>query len=101
MDQLIVREATPADAAALVDLARAVGAEPEGWLISDDWRSVGEERKYLRALRRYTHAAVFVAVVSYVVQGWALTNVHVSGSGTTVRSTWSIMRPSAPAARSR
>jgi ribosomal-protein-alanine N-acetyltransferase len=61
MEELTVREATPADAAALVELARAVGAEPEGWLISDDWRSVGEERKYLRALRRYPHAAVFVA----------------------------------------
>jgi RimJ/RimL family protein N-acetyltransferase len=69
MDELTVREATPADAAALVDLARAVGAEPEGWLISDDWRSVGEERKYLRALRRYTHAAVFVAEVPEGVVG--------------------------------
>lgn len=61
MDGLVVRPATPSDAAALVELARAVGAEPEGWLISEDWRSVGEERKYLRALRRYPHAAVFVA----------------------------------------
>jgi RimJ/RimL family protein N-acetyltransferase len=69
MDELIVREATPADAAALVELARAVGSEPEGWLISDDWRSVGEERKYLRALRRYPHAAVFVAEVPEGVVG--------------------------------
>lgn len=69
MDELIVREATPADAAALVELARAVGSEPEGWLISDDWRSVGEERKYLRALRRHPHAAVFVAELPEGVVG--------------------------------
>jgi [ribosomal protein S18]-alanine N-acetyltransferase len=62
MDGFTVRTATQADAGALVDLAKAVGGEPEGWLISDsEWRSVGEERKYLRALRRYPHAAVFVA----------------------------------------
>src|SRR6266498_4413722 len=62
MERLVVRQATQADAAALVELAKAVGGEPEGWLISDsDWRSVGEERKYLRAIRRYPHAAIFVA----------------------------------------
>jgi [ribosomal protein S18]-alanine N-acetyltransferase len=62
MNGFTVRAATQADAGALVDLAKAVGGEPEGWLISDsEWRSVGEERKYLRALRRYPHAAVFVA----------------------------------------
>ena len=62
MEGLLVRPATPSDAPALVELARAVGSEPEGWLISDsEWRSVGEERRYLRALRRYPHAAVFVA----------------------------------------
>ena len=43
-------------------LAGAVGSEPEGWLISESaWRSAAEERRYLRALRRYAHAAVFVA----------------------------------------
>jgi RimJ/RimL family protein N-acetyltransferase len=57
-----VRRAAPGDAAALVDLARAVGAEPEGWLITNgDWRTPSEERRYLRAVRRHTHAAVFVA----------------------------------------
>jgi len=58
-----VRPADPADAEALVRLAEAVSAEPEGWLISTDgeWRSVGDERRYLKALRRYPHAAVFVA----------------------------------------
>ena len=57
-----IREARPEDAAALVRLAAAVSAEPEGWLISSDgWRGVGEERRYLRALRRHPDAAVFVA----------------------------------------
>ncbi len=43
-------------------LAEAVAAEPEGWLISDGaWRTPGEERRFLRALRRYADAAVFVA----------------------------------------
>jgi len=59
---VIVRRAEPSDAEALVELGRAVGSEPEGWLISvNGWRGVGEERRYLRAIRRYPHAAVFVA----------------------------------------
>ena len=58
----LVREATPADAAALVELGRAVSAEPEAWLISEtSWRTVAEERRYLRAVRRYAYAAVLVA----------------------------------------
>jgi putative acetyltransferase len=59
----IVRPADPGDAQALTRLAEAVSAEPEGWLISADgeWRSVGDERRYLKAVRRYPHAAVFVA----------------------------------------
>ena len=57
-----VRRAEPGDARALVSLARDVGAEPERWLISDgDWRSVGEERRHLRAARSSTHVAVLVA----------------------------------------
>ncbi|HSE82215.1 MAG TPA: GNAT family N-acetyltransferase [Gaiellaceae bacterium] len=57
-----VRRAAPGDASELVDLARAVGAEPEGWLITNgEWRSPSEERRYLRAVRRHSHAAVFVA----------------------------------------
>jgi RimJ/RimL family protein N-acetyltransferase len=58
-----VRPADPADAEALTRLAEAVSAEPEGWLISanGEWRSVGDERRYLKALRRYPNAAVFVA----------------------------------------
>jgi RimJ/RimL family protein N-acetyltransferase len=57
-----VRRADPGDAAELVELARAVGSETEGWLITiGDWRSAADERRYLRSLRRYPHAAVFVA----------------------------------------
>jgi RimJ/RimL family protein N-acetyltransferase len=58
-----IRRAVPADAAGLVELAREVGSEPEGWLISsDEWRSAADERRYLRATRRTPHAGVFVAV---------------------------------------
>ena len=61
MSDFAVREAVPADAPALVALAQEVGAEPEGWLIADDsWRGVADERRYLKALRRHPHAAVFV-----------------------------------------
>ena len=58
-----VRAADPADAEQLTHLAEAVSAEPGGWLISTggEWRSAGDERRYLKALRRYPHAAVFVA----------------------------------------
>jgi RimJ/RimL family protein N-acetyltransferase len=57
-----IRRARPGDAAALVELAETVGSEPEGWLATDgSWRSVGEERRYLRTIARYPHAAVFVA----------------------------------------
>ena len=57
-----VRHAQPGDAAALVALAEAVGSEPEGWLISESrWRSTGDERRYLKAVRRHPDAAVFVA----------------------------------------
>jgi RimJ/RimL family protein N-acetyltransferase len=60
--RFVVRRAAPADAAALVELGRTVGGEPEGWLISESaWRGVSEERRYLKAVRRFPHAAVFVA----------------------------------------
>jgi [ribosomal protein S18]-alanine N-acetyltransferase len=65
-----VRHAEPGDASALVDLARAVGAEPEGWLITDgDWRSSSEERRYLRTIRRSSHAAVLVAEAAEGIVG--------------------------------
>lgn len=60
--RVLVRRAAPGDAAALVELARAVGAEEEGWLITDgEWRTASEERRYLRAVKRHRHAAVLVA----------------------------------------
>jgi RimJ/RimL family protein N-acetyltransferase len=59
---VLVRAADPRDADQLVALAREVGAEDEGWLITDgEWRTGAEERRYLRSLRRYPDAAVFVA----------------------------------------
>jgi RimJ/RimL family protein N-acetyltransferase len=59
---MIVRRAEPADAQGLKELGDAVGAEPEGWLVTTNgWRDVADERRYLRAIRRYPNAAVFVA----------------------------------------
>jgi RimJ/RimL family protein N-acetyltransferase len=66
----VVRPASPGDATALVELGRAVSSEPERWLITDgDWRAVGDERRYLRAIRRSTDAAVFVAVTDEGIVG--------------------------------
>ena len=60
--RVVIRHAEAHDADALVVLARAVGAETEGWLITDgDWRSAVDERRYVRAIRRSTHGAVLVA----------------------------------------
>jgi len=59
-----IREARPGDAPALVELARAVSVEQGDWLLATDgWRSASAERRYLRAVRRSAHAAVFVAEV--------------------------------------
>ena len=56
------RRAAPGDAAALVALAEQVAQEKEGWILTTDaWRSVAEERRYLKAARRHPDAAVFVA----------------------------------------
>jgi putative acetyltransferase len=58
-----VRPAEPGDAAELVALSAAVAAEPGGWLLTTDAaRSIVEERRYLRAVRRHPDAAVFVAL---------------------------------------
>jgi RimJ/RimL family protein N-acetyltransferase len=58
----VVGPADPGDAQGLKELGDAVAGEPEGWLATQDgWRTVGDERRYLRAIRRYPHAAVFVA----------------------------------------
>ena len=57
-----IRRAEPRDADALVRLGADVGAEPGGWLITlGAWRSAADERRYLKAIRRYPHAAVYVA----------------------------------------
>jgi RimJ/RimL family protein N-acetyltransferase len=58
----VIRRAEPGDAEALVALAEAVAAEPEGWLLTrGEWRAASEERRYLKAIRRLDDAAVFVA----------------------------------------
>ena len=60
---VVIRSARPEDAPALVELGAAVGSEDGGWLLSSDgWRSAADERRYLRALKRYADAAVYVAV---------------------------------------
>jgi RimJ/RimL family protein N-acetyltransferase len=57
-----VRRAGPSDAAALVALAEEVGREDGRWLLaSDTWRSISDERRYLRTVQRHPDAAVFVA----------------------------------------
>jgi RimJ/RimL family protein N-acetyltransferase len=59
---MIIRRAEPSDAEGLTRLGEAVGSEPEGWLVtSNGWRQISDERRYLRAIRRYPNAAVFVA----------------------------------------
>lgn len=66
----LIRVARPEDAATLVALGAAVGREPEAWLLNTDgWRSVGEERRYLRALKGHPDAAVFVADDDGVIVG--------------------------------
>lgn len=56
-----IRPAEAGDAQPLVELAGEVGREEGQWLLtSEAWRSPGEERKYLRAVRRHPDAAVFV-----------------------------------------
>ena len=65
-----IRAAEPADAPALVALATAVGSEPQGWLLADSqWRSVADERRYVRALRRHPDGALIVAEAAGLVVG--------------------------------
>lgn len=57
-----VRRAVPGDAHALVALAEDIGAEDGRWILgSGPWRSVADERRYLRTVQRHADAAVFVA----------------------------------------
>ena len=51
---ITIRRAEPGDAQALVELAGEVGGEEGAWLLtSAEWRSITEERRYLRAVRRH------------------------------------------------
>ena len=95
-ERIDVRPAEPADAPALVELAGAVAGESEGWLIANGaWRSDVEERRYLKALRRYPHAAVFVAVAGEEVVGRLSVardahpaSAHVADLGLMVAAPW-------------
>jgi RimJ/RimL family protein N-acetyltransferase len=65
-----IRAAEAGDAAQIVALASAVGSEPEGWLLADSqWRSVADERRYIRALRRHPDGALIVAEAGGLVVG--------------------------------
>jgi RimJ/RimL family protein N-acetyltransferase len=65
-----IRAAEPGDAAVLVALATAVGSEPQGWLLADaHWRSVADERRYVRAVRKHPDAALLVAEEQATVVG--------------------------------
>lgn len=58
----VVRRATPSDAHALVELAESVGREDGRWILgTGPWRSVVDERRYLRTIEKHPDAAVFVA----------------------------------------
>lgn len=64
----VIRRAAPSDAPALVELAETIAHEEEGWILTTEgWRSVGEERRYLKAVRDHPDAAVFVAEIDGVV----------------------------------
>ncbi len=65
-----IREAEPSDAGALCALSAAIGAEPGAWLLTTEmWRSVSDERRYLRSVRRHPDAAVYVIVDGEVIVG--------------------------------
>ena len=58
---ITIRPAEPGDAQPLVELAREVGSEEGAWLLTTaEWRSIADERRYLRAVRRHPDAAVYV-----------------------------------------
>jgi RimJ/RimL family protein N-acetyltransferase len=59
---IAIRRAEPGDAQALVELAGEVGGEEGAWLLTTaEWRSITDERRYLRAVRRHPDAAVYLA----------------------------------------
>lgn len=65
-----IREAEPSDAAALCGLSAAIGSEPGAWLLTTEmWRSVSDERRYLRSVRRHPDAAVYVVLDGDTIVG--------------------------------
>ena len=70
---ITIRPAEPGDAQPLVELAREVGSEEGAWLLTtEEWRSIADERRYLRAVRRHPDAAVYVAEDEGRIVGQAL-----------------------------
>jgi RimJ/RimL family protein N-acetyltransferase len=58
----VVRPARDSDAPALVGLAENVGREDGRWILgTGPWRSIADERRYLRTIHKHHDAAVFVA----------------------------------------
>jgi RimJ/RimL family protein N-acetyltransferase len=67
---ITIRRAEPGDAQALVELAGDVGGEEGAWLLTTaEWRSITDERRYLRAVRRHPDAAVYLAEDADAVVG--------------------------------
>lgn len=65
-----IRRAEPRDAAALVELARAVESEEQSWLIGGpEWSDLGAARRYLRETRRRRDRAVLVADAAGAIIG--------------------------------
>jgi RimJ/RimL family protein N-acetyltransferase len=57
-----IRRAQPGDAPGLVALAEAVGREEGRWILAtDSWRSIADERRFLRSVQTHPDAAVFLA----------------------------------------
>jgi RimJ/RimL family protein N-acetyltransferase len=66
----VVRSATPRDAEALVALAEHVGREEGRWILgTGPWRSVSDERRYLRTIQGHADAAVYVAEDGQLIVG--------------------------------
>jgi RimJ/RimL family protein N-acetyltransferase len=59
---IAIRKAEPGDAPQLVALAESVGHEEGRWILTvETWRSISDERRYLKSVYRHPDAAVFVA----------------------------------------
>jgi RimJ/RimL family protein N-acetyltransferase len=57
-----IRRAEAGDAPALVRLAEAVAREEGRWILATEgWRSIGDERRYLKTVQRHPDAVVLVA----------------------------------------